>query len=395
MLTSAILEEHEAAAGEKNIALKSGKLLQRMKKLRNRGKESDSNFLETHGLQVDVKLSYIHIGLKETHPVIRLDDYVQMLSRENRLDLLTGGHDFCSSVGLFWTRFEEENPGLVQKLKDEKGDLECCLPLAVYGDEGQSHKKAQFLIFATQPTLGFGTSFTQEKDGHASDLGVNMMGVSCLTRFVYSVMKASLYNRTPDVFMSLLTQFSNHVEELYRDGIRIWHSKYGRHIVIYPTVLFVKGDWPWLKKAGNLVRTHHQAVAHPGRGRGICHLCLAGTPDHADWSDVNGSWLCESPLQTDQAPWVRESPLLKLCQFSGTPAKALWFRPDLFHTLHKGVLSELAGSALVSHIHLGDGCFLVCVICFALFAARFKSGTKTPKSRWKSFSLVQGCSSRP
>ena len=229
--------------------------------------------------------------------------------------------------------------------------MSACLPLAVYGDEGQSHKKAAFLVFATQPIIGFGTSFTnkaaQEIDG-PKDLGVNMVGVSCLTRFVYSVMRASCYNKTPEVFHALLDNFSKHCDELYKDGISIWHEGYQQTIVLFPVFICAKGDWPFLKKCGNLVRSHHQANALPGRGKGICHMCLAGTAAYSDWSKCRaGSWLCSDSLNTLQPPWSNESALTaRLCRNSDMWQKTWFYRPDLFHTIHKGVMAELTGSAI-------------------------------------------------
>ena len=347
-LTSALLEEHEEAVGEKPLRMKSSWLLSDMRKLRNSTKESDPRLLENHKLQADVKLSYVDVKLKALHPVLRLEDHLDMLSRENRLDILCGGQDLFAATQLFWGRFEGENPELVSKLRAEKGDLSTCVPFAVYGDEGQSHKKAAFLVFASQPVIGHGTSFTNQAANRPKDLGVNVLGVSCLTRFVYSVMRASCYSKSPEVFHALLDHFSQHCDDLYKDGISVWHEGYQKTIVVYPVIICAKGDWPFLKKCGNLVRTHHQASAHPRNMKGICHLCLAGTATYSDWSKCRGgSWLCSDSLNTSEAPWKCESALTaKLCRNSDMWQKTWFYRPDLFHTLHKGVMAELAGSAI-------------------------------------------------
>ena len=332
--------------------MQSSKLLKHMKKLHARGKESSPDLLEMQGLQADVKLSYIDVKLKELHPVLRLDDHLAMLANENRLDILCGGHaDFFGAINTFWTRYAEEDGELVRKLKSEKGDLSACVPMCMYGDEGQSHKKSQFMVFATEPVLGAATSFTHAKVGHRQDLRVNMVGVSCVTRFLFSVMKATLYNRSPCVFEALVEQYSKHCEELFASGVRLWHAGMNRYITIFPTFLFAKADWPWHKKWGNLVRTHHQSISQPGRGKGICHLCMAGSPAYSDWGRIAGSWLCEESLERPSPPWTREPRLVALCQSSSLWSKTWWFRPDLFHTLHKGVCAELAGSAIVSFQH--------------------------------------------
>ena len=130
-LTSALLEEHEEAVGEKPLRMKSSWLLSDMRKLRNSTKESDPRLLENHKLQADVKLSYVDVKLKALHPVLRLEEHLDMISRENRLDILCGGQDLFAATQLFWDRFEGENPELVSKLRAEKGDLSTCVPLAL------------------------------------------------------------------------------------------------------------------------------------------------------------------------------------------------------------------------------------------------------------------------
>ena len=44
----------------------------------------------------------------------------------------------------------------------------------------------------------------------------------------------------------------------------------------------VKGDWPFLISAGNLVRNFRRAPkqGHTSGGAGICHLCLAGQQNY-------------------------------------------------------------------------------------------------------------------
>lgn len=118
---------------------------------------------------------------------------------------------------------------------------------------------------------------------------------------------------------------------------------------IYPTVIFAKGDWPMLRKMGFLERHHGRSLAQDNRGKGICHLCMAGVGDLCDWHDsFSGSWLgTDSVAGGLVPPWNRESPVTRLMPQSPNLEDRVWFyRPDLFHTLHKGLLAELAGSAI-------------------------------------------------
>ena len=322
-----------------------------MKKLRNSGKESDPRLLENHKIQADVKLSYIDAKLQGLHPVLRLDDHLGMLSRANRLDILCGGQDLFTATQLFWERFEGENPELVSKLRSERGQFVCLPATCCVWRRGAITQEGCI------PSLRYATHYRFRHllheqgcpgDHGPKDLGVNMVGVSCLTRFVYSVMRASCYNKTPEVFHALLDNFSKHCDELCKDGISIWHEGYQQTIVLFPVVICAKGDWPFLKKCGNLARSHHQANALPGRGKGICHMCLAGTAAYSDWSKCRaGSWLCSDSLNTLQPPWSNESALTaRLCRNSDMWQKTWFYRPDLFHTIHKGVMAELTGSAI-------------------------------------------------
>ena len=345
-LTAAILDEHEDATGaRKSLALKSNKLLHHMRVLRKRKKETDTRLLEQQHLQANVSISYIDIGLENTHPVLRIRDFFQMLAEENRLDLLTGGLDLFESCSRFWERYRGEDPHH-PVFAPHRSLMGVHVPMAAYCDEGQSHKKAQFLVFALQPVIGRGTALSKER---ASDLGVNYLGVSCISRFLYSVCRASLYNKKPKVFDNLVEAFSLECKSAFEDGLSLQYQ--GKDVTIYPTVLFSKGDWPMLKKMGHLTRTHHGGLAtKPGSKKGICHLCMAGSERFPDWSDCfAGSWICDESLEEPDVPWSTESPLTQNIPMSPNLFMKTWFyRPDLFHTLHKGLLAECAGSAFAS-----------------------------------------------
>lgn len=80
--------------------MKSARLLNHLQKLRKSGHESDPKLLEAQGLQADVKLSFVDLNLAELRPVLRLDDFFHMLAKEDRLGVLTGGHDLCTAIDL-------------------------------------------------------------------------------------------------------------------------------------------------------------------------------------------------------------------------------------------------------------------------------------------------------
>ncbi|CAJ1395606.1 unnamed protein product [Effrenium voratum] len=63
--------------------------------------------------------------------------------------------------------------------------------------------------------------------------------------------------------------------------------------------------------------------------------------------------MCDRSIRDPDVPWLEESPLTATIPQSVTVQQQVWFyRPDLFHTCHKGLMAELAGSALVSMLDL-------------------------------------------
>lgn len=347
MLTTAIFDEHERATdGAKGARLKSSKILRHMRRLKKSRRESAPSLLEEEGLQANCKISYIDVGLKEKHPVLRVSDMFCMLGNDNSLNSLSGGHDLFKSCATFWERYAESAEGKAHPVYTKHaGRLHQVVPMAVYADEGQTHKKAQFLVLASQPIIGQGTLSSSKRD--ESELGTNMAGSSFVTRLVYSVMHVKLYRKQSKVFDNLIASFALELQSAFEHGIPTVYG--GDEVMLYPAVLFCKGDWPMLKKLGNLTRTHHQSLAKKANASGLCHLCMAGSTDFPDWHKcVDATWMCPESLDTPDLPWRVESSLTSLATSDNIWCKTWFYRPDIFHTLHKGLMAELTGSALVA-----------------------------------------------
>lgn len=322
----------------------SASLLGHMRRLSKTEKESHAGLLTKQSLAAPCPITFVDIGLKQAHPILRVIDFLKMLGETGKLELLSGGFNLFDACRTFWVRYKEED--CEHPVYQGERDLSIHVPMCVYGDEGQSHKKSAIMILAIQPVIGRGTSYSQERED--KDLGCNMCGHSCVTRILYSVMQSKLYSRNPAIFDKLVQTFADELQDAFSSGVEVKFEN--RTIRLHPTILYCKGDWPMLKKLGRLVRSHHQSISAPSTSKGICHLCLGGTPAFPDWSDcVNGSWMHPASLQTADPPWSSESPLTStLAQSPSIPKKAWFYRPDLFHLLHKGVMAELAGSAIVS-----------------------------------------------
>jgi len=120
--------------------------------------------------------------------------------------------------------------------------------------------------------------------------------------------------------------------------------KNGTQLFLIP--LACKGDWPALVKIGSLNR-HFQRVSYSTKTPppGLCHLCKADQQHHKDWHDV--SWDNMVKMKQGSAlPWVKD-PSLVLAVPTPNCYKAQFFRVDLFHTLHKGVMGDIAANAIV------------------------------------------------
>ena len=343
-LAAAFMQEYgDAHPG--HAKLKSSRLLLHMQRLRKTQKESNPRLLIDEDLQAPCPITLAEIGLKEQHPILQVEDFLRMLSDTNNLSWLTGGRGF-EACATFWERYHHEDCNH-PAFSVHGGRLAQVVPVYIYGDEGTSHKRNQLLVLSVQPVLGQGTSFTADQH-HADDLQVNMLGVSIKTRFLYTVLMARLYQRKPAVFDSLMEVLATELVSLFYNGIQLEHG--GKPLVLYPAAVGCKGDWPMLKKMGSLKRSHHGGKAEAGKGKGVCHLCMAGTAEFPDWHDViNGSWMCDRSIRDPDVPWLEESPLTATIPQSVTVQQQVWFyRPDLFHTCHKGLMAELAGSALAT-----------------------------------------------
>ena len=341
-LASAFLEEMEEA-GDGPTRVRSANLITHMRRLKQTRKESNASRLEREGLQADCKITWAQVGLKGTHPTLRVVDMLQTLAKAGKFSLLTGGLEWgFSAWQRFWDGFAQEEPSH-PVFTAHSGRLDRVLPVYYYGDEGWSHKKAGFLVVSWQPVVGQGTSFSLERADR--DVGTNTVGVSYTTRFLYTCMQRKLYSQKPAVFQNIMDLLSSEVRSLFEDGVQLTIN--GVKETVYCCAIGCKADWPMLHKMGNLNRAHHGVKAKVENCKGVCHLCMAGTPEHAEWHDIySGTWKY-TDTEDMRPPWSRESPLTRNTPFPDSAISRAWFyRPDVFHSFHKGLMAELAGSAL-------------------------------------------------
>ncbi|CAE7945444.1 unnamed protein product [Symbiodinium sp. KB8] len=154
--------------------------------------------------------------------------------------------------------------------------------------------------------------------------GVNLLGSTFCTRFLYSVLLARTYSTKKKILYALLDHWQEDLNDCYKNGIQI-DGVAGLNKV-FPVVINCKGDWPALTKAGRLTRHHLRDAPTSDNPPGICHLCRAGQSGFA-WNEfeADAKWLhADNPL-----PWTTASPLAKLPHDRGDAAA--FYCIDLFH----------------------------------------------------------------
>ena len=283
--------------------------------------------LEQHGLQARVKTSYVEINLKKKHPVLRVQDLLQALSTEDKIDkIFLQGHSL-QDYATFWSRS-------VYKVHSTR--LSQCVPVYLHCDEGTGPKKRGLLVLQFQPVLGAGSRRGND---------INFSGSTYTNRMLYSVLKTTLYAKKKDILYNLLRHWSDDWTQAFTDGIPLRHNN--SRVLLYPIVLGLKGDWAGLVKMGRLTRHFGRDAPLSSNPCGVCHLCKAGKlgyPWHKN--DVNAAWLLD-PSPNAEVPWTTPSPLMSI----PSEGSGRFYLVDIFHTLHKGVYGDFAASAIESCLH--------------------------------------------
>ena len=225
------------------------------------------------------------------------------------------------------------------------------IPIYLLADEGRGFKKAAIMIMGFEPVLGYGCD--AEDDAAAIEqLKLNFKGNTFKTRQLFTVIPKLQYSKNATPLEELLRHLSTDLCKCF-SGLRL--PKHATAIRL--VTLGLKGDWPALSKLGSLER-HFLREAYP-HGAGLCHLCMASSAACPSWHEMDfetAGWV--KGMDSAPLPWkaANESWLTYLIPME-PEYKARFFHIDLFHTCHKGVHADLAGSALVSWWHV------CCVFC--------------------------------
>ena len=314
--------------------MESSLFLSKLSRLSHTGHEHRvPRILEDFGLQAAVKVSWLEIGLRRKHPCLHLQDMLKGLSDMDQVgEVFLHGHSFQEFQD-FWCLFKKHRPQHPVFLEHEPLQrLDKCIPLYLHTDEGTGQKKKALLVAQLQGVLGRGSS-------RADDL--NFTGPTFLTRLLFTVMNARLYQRKKGPLYSLLEHWARNLSECFTSGVRV--KIRGKIHRLYPIVFGAKGDWVDLIKVGRLSRHFLRESPKNATPPGVCHLCCAGRagiPWHEN--QLGSAWLLHPPA-ADDLPWRTPSPLLKIPHDNGPK----FFLIDAFHTLHKGVFGDMVASSIV------------------------------------------------
>ena len=333
-LADAFWSEISSLEGASSIA--SASFLSEASRLRRTGHENSlTNVLKAYGLQADVAISYKDVGLKNLHPVLSPADFVTCLSNERKLDILLMGHT-PEQFRDFWKVYQQHNPDH-NVFREHATRLNSCVPIYIHCDEGTSVKKRGLMVIQWQSLLGRGSA-------NAPGTDVNYLSPSVKTRYLYACMMASTYGtRKNKPLLELTRHLALELRSIFYNGVDV-ELQPDNVVKLYLIPLGIKGDWSGLAKIGCLSRSHARDAPTKPFGLGICHLCKGGM-EHHPWHKVDFKSMLRARDGVED-PWKHPPPVVEHIPMVRSQA-ASFFKPDLFHTAHKGVVADACANAIV------------------------------------------------
>ena len=296
--------------------------------------------LKKHDLSANLKVSFMDCHLAKKHPFLGVRDFVEGLSQQGQMDTLFQGHD-AADFARFWDNWRTVQPDH-PAFDLHSNRLHQLVPIWLHADEGTSQKKKGLMVLSWQGVLGRGTQ-------RQPTSSLNYLGPSVSTRCLFSVMSTQLHSKpsTKKRLLTLTERFAKDLQDCFEQPINVKVD--GEASQVYLCCLAMKGDWPALIKLGNLSRHHLRVTWSKSAGAGICHYCMAGMPGHVEWHDVSYRNMAAMRLHAPP-PWPYPPALIRYVPHS-ISQEAYFFRIDLFHLMHKGVLADVAANAIVSGQH--------------------------------------------
>ncbi|CAK9057287.1 Uncharacterized protein SCF082_LOCUS30771, partial [Durusdinium trenchii] len=202
----------------------------------------------------------------------------------------------------FWRRYRLWRPDhQIWRLVDCGAvDLSRTAPMILHGDEGRGFKRGAFLVAAYHSYIGRGTNLANTLRKHRSylQMRLNYSGSSWSHRFLSTCLPKMCADTVAlESLLNFMTQDA--LDILHKPVLDSMGNKYSM------AVLQVSGDWQFLAKAGNLLRSFSTVQKKPrpdmSGAKGICHWCLAGR-EHVPFEDfrVTAAWRATQFLPGDQ-----------------------------------------------------------------------------------------------
>ena len=336
-IASGFWQEH--ANANPDAELESSDLLRRLhRKRKTKHENTTSKILKDMGLSCPMPMDQIEVD-GDLYPCFRVESYLRIFSLHNKLSLLLGHVNDFSLVEEYWTRYKAIDPNH-PTFSYHGGREKFVIPCYIHCDEGRTLKKSSIMVCNLQPVLGS----NPDPDYDSSELHTNMKLATWATRLLLFVMLKQAYKKNDRPLYAAWESVAAELARLFEEGCTLVVRNV--RITIYVCVVAAKGDWPLLAKIGRLARFFGRKSS-AANAQGICHLCCAGRAsypyhDYTETATWRATYLQHEPYKPRFVP-----PFSVLPQHS-----ALWYRYDIFHTCHKGIFAELAGSAIVALLHL-------------------------------------------
>lgn len=304
-------------------------------------------------------------GKLKKFPYIKLSTWMQHLMDTKRLSRQMVGVSSISKMKSvlkeFWQRQKmiRPNHGVFRLAESGALVLDQAIPFFSHTDEGRSYKHLPLFALSSHGALGRGTRLYLKAGKHRAPLrrngmGLNFLGKTWSTNFIFTAVLKTVTAENPDVLDQLIKVYAADVEMLMTQGLS---TKDGLHQFWF-IHLGSKGDLPALQKLAGFKRS----FAHVPRGpssrkacKGVCFLCDAGQEADASaglaaipYEDVSpgASWVATC----GQNPAWESTPSI----LAGLPLDVQmqidFFRTDLWHNAHLGVLKHHVASAWVAII---------------------------------------------
>ena len=318
--------------------------------------------LDEQDCKLAVPLQFVDLPTQKKVPYIRMTDWIFFLASTGRLHYLVGTSDVMKRRELcleFWRRLKQSRPDHPvyssgkRAGREDTDRLRNTIPLLHHGDEGRTYRKSPLMVLSTHGVLGRGCSQAadQNKDNYTAQedpMRLNFLGSTLTTHYIFAALPHFLYKKCPGALDTMLELYAKDMESLATNGLLLPDGDSVQRI--YFQTVAVKGDLPYLGKAGHFSRTYSMCPKQSESkkaGSGICYRCWGGVEGGQEtwpWEEfaLQARW-----RQTDgvePAGFDRAGPLLHIPH-----DKAMWlYRLDCWHTFHLGCGKSFIASAIVT-----------------------------------------------